>query len=251
MKRLLIGLAAGAFLQGALAQGCSARSPAHTIALVELYTSEGCSSCPPADVFLSSQRGAGVRTDQAVMLSLHVDYWNDIGWKDPYSHPVFTRRQNWLSDLAHTRTVYTPEFFVAGKEARDWNDGINVNIKRVNATPARANIAISIGAPLAAGVPVQVSASGQAGAKLYLALVENGLATKVAAGENRGRILRHDYVVRDWSAPVTLGADGKALLARTLPVPRGAAPSKFGVTAFVQSEQGAVLQALSLDACGG
>jgi hypothetical protein len=240
MKNIILGLAAIATMHGALAQGCSARSPAHTIALVELYTSEGCSSCPPADQFLSSRRGAGLRADQAVLLSLHVDYWNDIGWKDPYSQAAFTARQRWLSDLAHTRTIYTPEFFVAGKEARNWSDGLDTTVKRVNATPAQANIAISMGQPL------RVSASGPAGAKLYLALVESGLASKISAGENSGRTLRHDFVVREWAAPVPLGADGKAVLTRAM-----ATPSKYGVVAFVQSEQGAVLQALSLDACGG
>jgi hypothetical protein len=251
MKSVVFGLAAGVFLQGAMAQGCSARSPAHTVALIELYTSEGCSSCPPADQFLSSRRGAGIRPDQAVLLSLHVDYWNYIGWKDPYSHPQFTARQRWLSDLARTRTIYTPEFFVAGKEARDWSGGLDAAIKRINGMPAQAGIAISMGAPVVAGLPVQVNASGPAGAKLFLALAENGIATKVGAGENGGRTLRHDYVVRDWSAPVTLGSDGKAVLSRTIPIPRGAFASSLGVAAFVQSEQGAVLQALSLDACGG
>ena len=241
MKKILLALAAIGAVHAAQAQSCSARSPAHTVALVELYTSEGCSSCPPADQFLGSRRGAGVRADQAVLLSLHVDYWNDIGWKDPYSHAAFTARQRWLSDLAHTRTIYTPEFFVAGKEARNWSDGLDATVKRVNATPAQANIAISMGQPL------RVSASGPAGAKLYLALVENGLVSMVAAGENNGRTLRHDYVVREWAAPVVLGADGKAVLTRTVATPR----ARYGVVAFVQSEQGAVLQALSLDACGG
>jgi len=250
MKNILLGLAAGAFLHGAAAQGCSARSPAHTIALVELYTSEGCSSCPPADQFLATRRAAGLRADQAVLLALHVDYWNDIGWKDPYSQPLFTARQRALSDLAHTRTIYTPEFFIAGKEARGWSDGIDAAVKRINAMPAQAGIAISIGQARAGGLPVQLAAHGPAGARLYLALLENGIATQVAAGENRGRTLRHEYVVRDWAAPVTLGADGKATLARSLPLARGAPASKYGVAAFVQSEQGAVLQALSLDACG-
>jgi hypothetical protein len=249
MKYIIFTLMAGACMQVAAAQDCSARSPAHTIALVELYTSEGCSSCPPADRFLSTRRAAGLRADQAVMLSLHVDYWNDIGWKDPYSHPAFTARQRWLSDLARTRTIYTPEFFIGGKEARGWSDGIDAAVTRVNAMPARAGIAISMGKPGTAGLPVQLAANGPAGARLYLALVENGVSTQVAAGENKGRTLRHDFVVRDWSAPVVLGADGKATLTRSLPLPRAAQSSSYGVAAFVQSEQGAVLQALSLDAC--
>ncbi|UUZ55652.1 DUF1223 domain-containing protein [Massilia sp. H-1] len=64
------------------------------------------------DAFLSARRATGLRADQAVLLSMHVDYWNYIGWKDPYSRKVFTERQRALSDLAHTRTIYTPEFFV-------------------------------------------------------------------------------------------------------------------------------------------
>lgn len=251
MKQFLLGLAAGALMQGAVAQGCSARSPAHTIALIELYTSEGCSSCPPADQFLSRRRAEGLRPDQAVMLSLHVDYWNGIGWTDPYSAPVFTERQRWLSDLARTRTIYTPEFFVSGKEARHWLGGLHAVVKQVNGRPAAAGIAISMGVPAVAGLPVRVNANGPAGAKLHLALVENGLATKVSAGENDGRTLRHDFVVRDWSTPVTVGRDGKAALARTVPIPRTANAANLGVVAFVQSAQGAVLQALSLDACAG
>lgn len=249
MKQLVFGLVAGTLMQAAAAQGCSARSPAHTIALVELYTSEGCSSCPPADRFLSGLRGAGLRADQAVMLSLHVDYWNYIGWKDPYSQAAFTERQRWLSDLARTRTIYTPEFFVAGKEARNWSGGLDAAVRRINAVPAQAGIAISIGSPAAAGLPVQVGANGPAGAKLYVALVENGIATKVVAGENEGRTLRHDYVVRELSAPAMFGSDGKAAIARHLAIPRAASPDRLGVVAFVQSAQGAVLQALSLDAC--
>jgi hypothetical protein len=245
----LAGVLAASALQ-VRAQGCSARSPAHTVALVELFTSEGCSSCPPADEFLASRRSAGLRADQAVMLSLHVDYWNAIGWKDPYSHAAFTARQRWLSDLAHTRTIYTPEFFVAGKELRNWGAALEPTIKQVNATPAQASIAIALGPAGTGGTPVQFSAGGPPGARLYTAMVQSGLATSVGAGENSGRMLRHDYVVRDWAVPVTLGADGKAAHARTVAIPRGAAASRYGVVAFVQAADGKVLQALSLDACG-
>jgi len=247
MKTILAGTTIWLAAQAALAAGCSAVSPAHTVALVELYTSEGCSSCPPADSYLSSLRGAGLRADQAVLLSLHVDYWNYIGWKDPYSRKTFTERQRWLSDLAHTRTIYTPEFFVAGRELRNWSGGLDDVVKRINATPARASIAIGLGQPTAAGVPLQVKASGQPGASLYVALVQSAIATKVGAGENSGRTLRHDFVAREWVAPVQLGSDGKAELTRTLPLPAGASP---GVSAFVQTAQGEVLQALALPACG-
>lgn len=250
MKTTLFGCAAIVAVQGALAQGCSAVSPAHTVALVELYTSEGCSSCPPADQFLSARRGAGLRPDQAVLLSLHVDYWNHIGWKDPYSRAAFTQRQRWLSDLARTRTIYTPEFFVGGKELRNWSGALDDTVRRINRKPAQAGISIALAAGAKAGLPVVVKANGMAGAKLFVTLVEHGLATKVAAGENSGRVLRHDYVAREWVSPVVLGKDGKAELSTVLAVPAGADRAKLGVSAFVQTQEGEVLQALALDACG-
>src|ERR1700739_1342795 len=97
------------------ANACRAQSPAHRVALLELYTSEGCSSCPPADQYVAGLRASGVTADQAVVLSEHVDYWNYIGWKDPYSRAAFTERQRWLSDLAGSHTIYTPEMFIAGR----------------------------------------------------------------------------------------------------------------------------------------
>ena len=249
-------LAACAAVQGAAApvqaaQACGGQSPAHSVALLELYTSEGCDSCPPADKFVSGLRAAGVAPDQAVLLSLHVDYWNYIGWKDPFSRAAFTERQRWLSDLAATRTVYTPEIFIGGKELRGWARDVPASVKRINDKPAQANIAIALGQVGAAGLPVEVKASAQQGGTLYVALVESGLAVNVTAGENRGRTLRHDFVVREWLPPLELARDGKATVARTVPVPQGALPKNLGVSAFVQSARGEVLQAFSLPACGG
>ena len=251
MKPLILGaLALAAATATAAAQTCSATSPAHTVALVELYTSEGCSSCPPADQFLGSRRAAGLRADQAVLLSLHVDYWNDIGWIDPFSRAAFTARQRWLSNLAGTRTIYTPEFFIAGKELRNWDDGLQSAVQRINARPARAAIAVHAATPGAREWAVNVNAAAAPGSLLQLALVESSLASKVVRGENAGRTLRHDFVVRDWLAPVPVGADGKVSVARVLPLPPGAVRANLGISAFVQNAEGEVLQALALPACG-
>lgn len=247
MKFIVLLLALSASV--ANAQTCTARSPAHTVALVELYTSEGCSSCPPADRFLSELRGAGVSAAQAVPLSLHVDYWNAIGWKDPFSSAVFTERQRALSDLVHTRTIYTPEFFVGGRELRNWSGGLRDEVKRINARPAQAVIAITLGRATTAGLPVEVSANGPNGALLHVALVHNKVASRVTAGENGGRTLHHDYVVRQWLAPMPIGRDGRVQIARALPLPSGAPVADLAVTAFVQAAQGEVLQAFSLPVC--
>jgi hypothetical protein len=236
------------------APACTGNSPAHTVALIELYTSEGCDSCPPADKFFSGLRDEGVAPEQAVLLSLHVDYWNYIGWKDAYSRAIFTERQRKLAELAGTRTIYTPEMFIAARELRSskWEGGVQEAVKRINAAPAKADIAISLGAAGPAGLPIEVKASAQANAKLHVALVQSNIDTQVRAGENRGRRLHHDYVVREWLAPVALeGNSAKpALLAHTVPLPVNALPKHLAISAFVQSDKGEILQAFNLPLCG-
>jgi hypothetical protein len=228
---------------------CSKQSPAHTIALLELYTSEGCSSCPPADRFVSGLR-ASMTPDQVVPLALHVDYWNDIGWKDEYSRRTFTERQRWLSDLVGSRTIYTPEIFVAGREDRGWHNGLGNAVKRINAQPAQADINIAFGKPADGKVPVEVRAKSARASKLYVALYQNGIQTDVKAGENSGVILKHDYVVREWLGPVSVPAAGEgASLVRTVALPEKAALKNLGIAAFVQADRGEVLQAFSLPLC--
>ncbi|MES2299646.1 MAG: DUF1223 domain-containing protein [Pseudomonadota bacterium] len=254
----LLALLIGAPALAQAAQTCSAHSPAHGVALLELYTSEGCDSCPPADQFVSSLRAAGVGPAQAVLLALHVDYWNNADWKDPFSRATFTQRQHQLAELAGAGALYTPEIFIAAKEVRGdvqrWSRAVPEAVKRVNAKPARAAIAITLGQAGADGLPVEVTASAAEGGTLYVALVQSGLINKVAGGENVGRALRHDFVVREWLAPLALaGADGAkpgAALKRTVALPAGALPKDLAVSAFVQSRQGEVLQAFALPVCG-
>ena len=235
---------------GALAQACSKHSPPHTVALLELYTSEGCSSCPPADRFLGALHDAGLDAGQVVPLALHVDYWDYIGWKDRFARPAFSERQRWLADQASTRTIYTPEFFVAGQELRDWRGDIAATVKRINRRPAQADIDISLGKRHNGNLPVEVRARAPQGGKLFVALYQNGLSSDIGAGENRGVLLRHDYVVREWIGPLALKGDGDTMLARDLVLPADAAPKNLGVAAFVQTGRGEVLQALALPLCG-
>lgn len=247
------------------AQTCSKQSPAHKVALLELYTSEGCSSCPPADKFVSGMHlgGAGalapasvtgLSLDQVVPLSLHVDYWDYIGWKDSFAQHAFTERQRLLSQYAGSRTIYTPEVFVAGKELRDWYGDLPAAIKRVNAQPAQAQINIRLGKLIGGSVPVEVKANAAQGGKLYVALYQNNLVTEIKAGENRGATLKHDYVVRDWVGPIPLLRDvkggGEAMLSKTFLVSSSTGMQHIGVAAFVQTDKGEVLQSLALPLCG-
>lgn len=236
---------------------CSKQSPAHTVALLELYTSEGCSSCPPADQAFGRLRAEAASTgrlgiDQVVPLALHVDYWDYIGWKDLFASSVHTERQHWLSGLAKSRTVYTPEMFAGGQELRNWSSGIPAAVRRINGQPAKADIGITLGTPVPAGLPVEVSIQARQAGNLFVALYENALASQVGAGENGGTTLHHDYVVRQWIGPVDLraaGGVGKMRWMQTLRLPTGAKAANLGVAAFVQSGSGEVLQALALPLC--
>jgi len=124
------------------ASRCAQHSPAHTVALVELYTSEGCSSCPPADRWLASlaeQQAAG----RLVSLALHVDYWDYIGWQDPWAQPGFAVRQR---QLAKGGTIYTPEVFIGQRELRRWygTGSFHHRLDEINRQPARADIGLAM-----------------------------------------------------------------------------------------------------------
>jgi hypothetical protein len=253
MKTVLLAFVLSSLpLSAAIAQSCTKHSPSYSVALLELYTSQGCSSCPPAEKTLSQLRNnkesAPLGLDRVVPLALHVDYWNYIGWQDVFSDRVYTDRQRWLSGLAASRTIYTPEVFVAGKELRDWSGSLPAVVKRINSTPAKADIKISVGKIDAGAIATEVVARAAEGGNLYVALYENALSTDIKAGENSGVTLQHDFVVRQWVGPLPLG-DSKntaATLSRALTVPIGAQVKNLGVAAFVQSRQGEVLQALAL-----
>ena len=239
-----------------IAASCKARSGPQTAALVELYTSEGCSSCPPADRWLSGLAAQGYGPDRVVPLALHVDYWDYIGWKDPYAKREFSQRQRKLTRLQRQALVYTPQVMLQGKDFRGWGSrAFDKEVARINAQPARAHLALDIRAVGTDAIEVAVAAELAApGAgdepALYVAAYQNRLQSEVRAGENRGRTLDHDYVVLEWQGPFAFEAGRR--LAETLKVPLvpRATVSESGVAAFVQNRRsGEVLQALMRPGC--
>ena len=246
MRIVLVFLAA-LLPVSALAALCSARSPAHTTAFVELYTSEGCSSCPPADRWLGGIAKAYPR-ERVVPLALHVDYWDYIGWKDPYARREFSQRQRRLSHLQRMALVYTPQVVLQGADFRAWSGPeFDRAVERINARPAAAHLVLAIVGRSKAAFRVQVDARADVpdGTSLYVAAYESGLASQVSAGENRGRRLAHDYVALEWKGPYDLGRHEIELAL----LPK-AKPADSGVAAFVQNRRtGEVLQAVMLGAC--
>jgi hypothetical protein len=241
------------------AESCRARSPQQTAALVELYTSEGCSSCPPADKWLSTLDNPAAAPGRLVVpMALHVDYWDYIGWKDPYAKREFSSRQRKLAALGRATFVYTPQVLLQGRDFRGWGSpAFDKAVARINARIAKAAISLAIDPGNRGALAVEARAElldpGQQGdAVLYLAAYENKLVSQVKAGENEGRTLRHDFVVLEWTGPIAFGRDGRVHDKRILALPSKAAGANSGVVAFVQNRRTAeVLQALMLPSCPG
>ncbi len=225
------------------AQTCTRSSGANTVALLELYTSEGCNSCPPADRFV----GELVKhsdPDRLIPIALHVDYWDYIGWQDRFASPGYTQRQYWENEKSSGhRSAYTPEIFLSGKESRGWGSGdIQRQLAQVNALPAQAHLSLSI----QPDHRFKVNASVQPGIaqddiRIFVALTQNGLSSAVRAGENQGVTLHHDAVVRQWIGPLPLQS-----VVEPTP-PNTGEGGALNIVAFAQNiRTGAVLQALSM-----
>jgi hypothetical protein len=179
-------------VSAAMMKAESARTPV----LVELFTSEGCSSCPPADFLLSHlQKEQPIPGVQVISLSEHVDYWNQLGWADPFSSPGFTERQQKYSDVFHRDGVYTPQMVVDGKAEFVGSDSRTAlrAIGEAAKTP-KASVGLSCGAnPISLQVRIDNMHSD---ADVLLAIAESSLQSNVTRGENRGRLMEHDGVTR-------------------------------------------------------
>jgi hypothetical protein len=166
-------------------------SGTEAVALVELYTSEGCSSCPPADRWLQGLvDDAGLWT-RIVPVAFHVDYWDYIGWRDPYATALHALRQRRYAELGAVSQVYTPGFVVDGQEWRGW-------FARQPIRPARRSPGV-LTVEMIDSVRARVDFRPQAGTgeamNVSIALLGFGLESSIDAGENAGRTLRHDFVV--------------------------------------------------------
>jgi hypothetical protein len=185
-------------------------------------------------------------------LALHVNYWDYIGWQDPYAQAIFSERHQWLVQSNRHRVVYTPHFFVSGAEQPGQPEALRSELARVNADPAGARIRLALTEAGQGGLNLQVSASAPAGddtLELFVALTENHLVSNVARGENRGATLTHEHVVRSWMGPFRL-VDGSAQQQLALSAADQQRFAHGELVAFVQNERtGQVLQAVGLPAC--
>jgi len=171
-------------------------------AVVELFTSEGCSSCPPADLWLEALVETPSDEFDVLALAFHVDYWDYIGWKDRFASPKYTSRQRQLGANNKQRSIYTPEFFVGGKETRGTARVLN-EIRQANQIHAQIDSKLTIrkeGNGLQLDLEPNSEKVNTNGLHFRYFVYEKNLVSDVTRGENSGKTLRHQQVVRYMSS---------------------------------------------------
>lgn len=238
---------------GASGRACSVSSRALFTPVIELYTSEGCDSCPPADRWFSGLKNEAAR-GSIVPLAFHVDYWDYIGWKDRFADPAFTARQHEVAARGGAKVVYTPQVLLDGREFMQWRRTDAAKLGE-NGSPAAARAELSVSAAGVEPRALQLSVSGKAlqpgrTGSVYVALYENGLVSDVKAGENKGVRLAHDYVVRRWLGPFSSDRAGVFAVAQKLDLPADTVPAHAGIAVVAVDDTGAVLQSVALPVGG-
>lgn len=230
---------------------CKAKSGTQTVPLLELYTSEGCSSCPPADKWLSQ---LSIDTSKVVPLAFHVDYWNYIGWKDRFSKAQYSDRQRKIAAFNHAGFVYTPQFVFNGKDFKGWDDSrLNSAVNKQQKLAARVNVALEALSDETGSITLKTSANTEnpedaKNTDVFIALYENKLVSQIKAGENNGRELKHDYVVRELFGAYQLNHQN--IFKKDFTLSPEWKNKDAGIVIFVQdSNNGEILQSLQLAFC--
>jgi hypothetical protein len=223
LKVYLIAAVGLLALSGAVAREQQAAPQA---VLVELFTSEGCSSCPPADAYLQKMDGKLSATGQTVIaLSEHVTYWNHDGWIDPFSQQIFTDRQSKYGERFQLDDVYTPQMVINGDQQVSGGNGPAIQkALAAQASAPTANVKIVSVAAEGKLLSVTFAVSGnlpRQGVDIVAAVAQNQARSNVSRGENTGRTLTHVSVVRTLTRVATL----KSAATMTVKVPQGIAPA--------------------------
>lgn len=200
-------------------------------AVVELFTSQGCSSCPPADRHLQEIVSQG--DSNVYVLSFHVDYWNYLGWKDPYSSADYSQRQRTYAQKLRSRQVYTPQMIINGRDAFVGSDRSQASmaLKEVLATPTEQKLQVRW-YPGQQLLHYEVDGLDRS-AHLRIALVSKITENSVPRGENRGRTLKHVQVVRQYkSLELSKSGFGDVDFA----IPEGLDPEQLEIIVYLQDQ---------------
>lgn len=215
-----------------------AAATSSNLVLVELFTSEGCSSCPRADDLLAELAVEAERTGTAVAcVSYHVDYWDRLGWKDPFGDAAFTARQRRYAVALGEEGLYTPQLVVDGRLAMVGSDRPRVRaaLTQALARPGRAELRASVELAGDGALEVELSLPGAPSTRVVLnaALVERERTSRPSRGENAGRALRHAWVARAAAASGTLGPGGARTGRLRLAIPADLDRARAAVVVWV------------------
>jgi hypothetical protein len=231
--------------------GAQATQTTRSPVLVELFTSEGCSSCPPADALLAKlDQTQPINDAEIIVLGEHVDYWDGQGWHDRFSSHQYTERQNEYCGRLHVDSSYTPQMIVDGTEQFVGNDAAHA-VRAIQHSAQSPKIKLVLSKPVVDGQKVSgsVSSADAAATKkadLYAALVDPKDTTEVRGGENGGRRLQHVGVVRSLQRVGKLKDLAAGPVTFSLTAPTDAKPGEMRIVVFAQeSGQGPVLGAVS------
>jgi hypothetical protein len=242
----------------AAVESCEIHSSATRVTVLELYTSEGCNSCPPADRWVSALTAKGFTSDRVIPLAFHVDYWDQLGWPDRMAKAQFSARQRMQARRNRASVVYTPQLLLNGADYRssfsDVRFGDRVN--ELNRLPAAANLFLRQ-RPAASDVEVEldmrlVETAADGVAQTYIAITENRLQSAIKAGENQGKLLHHDFVVRELIGPLPTDGTGRVHWKSAMALRPDWKRPDLSLVAFVQDERtGKILQAVYAPLCAG
>ena len=211
-------------------------SPQNGFAVVELFTSEGCSSCPPADNLVASVEERD-KSKPVYILSYHVDYWDRLGWKDRFSDAAFTERQQHYAELLHLNSVYTPQIVVNGRD--EFVGSNKAALEKALSTSlkdsAKEKLTIQLNTEFDSAhekINVAYQTTCPASTSIVINLVEKSAQTNVKAGENQGRQLTHVQIVRQQIIQALSEKNGKAVI----DLPLEYKSSQWEIIAFVQDQ---------------
>lgn len=222
----VIGLSA--FIRGRMLRNDAGKG----FAVVELFTSEGCSSCPPADQLVAriQKEDAG---EPVYILAYHVDYWNRLGWKDAFSSAAYSKRQEDYAAYLHLQSVYTPQIVVNGaREFVGSDDGALRNAIRSGlAQTPLASLTLAVSASNSGAADVHYTAGGYGkNTELLVAVLQKNAETEVKRGENQGRVLHHVQIVRQLQAVALNNNSGLVRVA----LPEGFIAGGWEIIGFLQ-----------------
>ncbi len=238
-----------------LSASTGAQAAEKELVLVELFTSEGCSSCPPADRLLTALHSTQPFADSTVVaLAYHVDYWDHLGWKDPFGDKTFSLRQQAYAGIHKEERVYTPQMVVNGEKGFVGSDRRSA-MKAIQDAATRAKVVLQVSAQRKDGADtVAIAINGdvkpEPGRVLWIALAEDGLQSEVTAGENKGKKMVHQAVVRSYTR-YDISETDLATYTVSLPWKSDWNVKAMRVVAAVQSDKNGAVTALGQGTVGG